>query len=158
MLWSIQDKIDVNGKKADPVYRLIKDEQPKDLPNGLMIPGEKGRITWNYTSKSPFVQSIGSSYALDLLIQIYVERIKYTDCFHTVWNFKLYVLHVIDNSRLYPGKSGSDPFSIAYSILASLKWCFLACQIDLIVIRLISALLCRILGGSQWPCSSSLWT
>ena len=40
----------MNGPQTHPVYKILKDQQPQDLPNGFMIPGEKGRITWNYTS------------------------------------------------------------------------------------------------------------
>ena len=58
MYMILQDKIDVNGKNADPIYKLLKDEQPKDLPNGLMIPGEKGRVTWNYTSNPSPISSL----------------------------------------------------------------------------------------------------
>ena len=52
MIW--QDKIDVNGGKAHPLYKLLKDKQPQDLPNSFMIPGEKGKIQWNYTSEVSF--------------------------------------------------------------------------------------------------------
>jgi len=46
----LQDKIDVNGKNTHPVYKILKEGQPQDLPNDFMVPGEKGKITWNYTS------------------------------------------------------------------------------------------------------------
>ena len=52
MLCLTQDKIDVNGGRAHPLYKLLKDKQPQDLPNAFMIPGEKGKIQWNYTSKT----------------------------------------------------------------------------------------------------------
>ena len=52
MLCLTQDKIDVNGGKAHPLYKLLKDKQPQDLPNAFMIPGEKGKIQWNYTSET----------------------------------------------------------------------------------------------------------
>lgn len=46
----------MNGGNAHPVYKLLKQQQPKDLPNGMNVGLEKGRIAWNYTSKllSPF--------------------------------------------------------------------------------------------------------
>lgn len=45
----VMDKIDVNGKNTHPVYKILKEGQPQDLPNDFMVPGEKGKITWNYT-------------------------------------------------------------------------------------------------------------
>ncbi len=47
----LQDKIEVNGKNTHPVYKILKEGQPQDLPGDFMVPGEKGKITWNYTSE-----------------------------------------------------------------------------------------------------------
>ena len=47
----LQDKIDVNGEKVHPVYKLLRDALPNSLPNtfspfGIPLPGEKGKIEW----------------------------------------------------------------------------------------------------------------
>ncbi|KAK9837614.1 hypothetical protein WJX74_001377 [Apatococcus lobatus] len=49
----VMDKIDVNGEKVHPVYKLLRDALPNSLPNtfspfGIPLPGEKGKIEWNY--------------------------------------------------------------------------------------------------------------
>lgn len=38
--FSVQDKIDVNGARAHPLYRFLKGKQPGSLPGGI--------IEWNY--------------------------------------------------------------------------------------------------------------
>ncbi len=48
---SVQDKIDVNGENAHPVYKLMREKLPGSLPNtfspfGIPLPGEKGKIEW----------------------------------------------------------------------------------------------------------------
>lgn len=43
----MQDKIDVNGDNADPLYRFLKERQPNS-GSILGIGGEKGKIEWNY--------------------------------------------------------------------------------------------------------------
>lgn len=47
----VMDKIEVNGKDADPLYQFLKQAQPVSLPNstGYKRPGEPGIIEWNYT-------------------------------------------------------------------------------------------------------------
>ena len=68
----------MNGPQTHPVYKILKDQQPQDLPNGLMIPGEKGRITWNYTSKIQIISYgtpmlglfVTSSFALEYLCSL----------------------------------------------------------------------------------------
>uniref|UniRef100_A0A061S1V9 Glutathione peroxidase n=1 Tax=Tetraselmis sp. GSL018 TaxID=582737 RepID=A0A061S1V9_9CHLO len=44
------DKIEVNGKGADPLYKFLKERQRVSLPNssGFSPPGEPGAIEWNY--------------------------------------------------------------------------------------------------------------
>jgi len=49
----IMDKIEVNGKDAHPVYKLLREALPGSLPSafspfGFPLPGEKGKIEWNY--------------------------------------------------------------------------------------------------------------
>lgn len=44
----------MNGGGTHPIYRILKEQQPADLPSGMNAGfGEKGRIAWNYTSKLP---------------------------------------------------------------------------------------------------------
>mmetsp|Transcript_35776 Transcript_35776/g.101258 ORF Transcript_35776/g.101258 Transcript_35776/m.101258 type:complete len:102 (+) Transcript_35776:669-974(+) len=45
------DKIEVNGKGADPLYQFLKSQQKVSLPNGTAswLPGQPGAIEWNYT-------------------------------------------------------------------------------------------------------------
>lgn len=44
-----QDKIDVNGNGAHPLYKFLKERQP-----GKGFSGEKGRVEWNYVSHMAF--------------------------------------------------------------------------------------------------------
>lgn len=45
------DKIEVNGSGTHPIYQILKAQQPVSLPSsfGPPLPGEPGRIEWNYT-------------------------------------------------------------------------------------------------------------
>lgn len=48
---SLQDKIDVNGSTAHPLYQFMRQQQPKSSP-GMPLPvpgGGPGAIEWNYT-------------------------------------------------------------------------------------------------------------
>ena len=48
----MQDKIDVNGEEAHPLYKFLRAQQPisqpSSKPTGLPF-GEAGAIEWNYT-------------------------------------------------------------------------------------------------------------
>ncbi len=43
-----QDKIDVNGPSAHPLYNYLKQEQPVSVPGDVRSRGS-GTIEWNYT-------------------------------------------------------------------------------------------------------------
>lgn len=45
----MQDKIDVNGAGAHPLYKYMKSVQPLSLPGSGSPSGGKGDIEWNYT-------------------------------------------------------------------------------------------------------------
>lgn len=47
---TVFDKIEVNGPGTHPIYQVLKRQQPTSLPGPqLPLPGEPGRIEWNYT-------------------------------------------------------------------------------------------------------------
>lgn len=42
------DKIEVNGENADPIYKYLKEKQPKSVPGGGTRSIRSGDIEWNY--------------------------------------------------------------------------------------------------------------
>lgn len=52
--WALQDKIDVNGEDAHPLYKFLRAAQPVSQPSskgsGMNPFGEPGAIEWNCTS------------------------------------------------------------------------------------------------------------
>ncbi|KAI7836894.1 hypothetical protein COHA_009226 [Chlorella ohadii] len=48
--FDVFDKIEVNGTGTHPIYQILKRQQPVSLPSSFgPLPGEPGRIEWNYT-------------------------------------------------------------------------------------------------------------